>query len=48
MKVYKLEECEDEVTVLVGMGSPKEAKMQQEGQPRVGAIKSSESRKGEW
>ena len=32
MKVYQLEESEDEVTVLVGMGSPEEAGMQQGGQ----------------
>ena len=40
MKVYKLEESEDEVIVLVGMGSPKEAGRQA---PGVRAAKSSKS-----
>ena len=47
MEVYKLEECEEDVAMLVGMGYPEEAKMQQGGQPKVRAAKSSDSRKGE-
>ena len=31
MEVYKLKESEEEVTVLVGVGSSEEAGMQQEG-----------------
>ena len=32
MKIYKLEESEEEVTVLVGMGSSEKEEMQQGGQ----------------
>ena len=32
VEVYQLEEPDEEVTVLVGVGSPKEAGMQQGGQ----------------
>ena len=38
MKIYKLEESEEEVTVLVGMGSPEEAEMQQGGQLQEGEL----------
>ena len=44
MKVYQLEESEEEVTVLVGVESPKKAGR---ATPEMGAAKSSESRKGE-
>ena len=44
MKVYQLEESEEEVTVLVGVGSLKTARREA---PGVRAAKSSESRKGE-
>ena len=44
MEVYKLEEFEEEVTVLVSVGSPEEAGTEA---PGVRAAKSSESRKGE-
>ena len=43
MELYRLKKSEDEVTVLVGVGSPKEAGTQQ----GVRAAKSSQSRKGE-
>ena len=32
VEIYKLEESEEEVTVLVGVGSPEKAGMQQGGQ----------------
>ena len=44
MEVYQLEESEEEVTVLVGVESPKIAGR---AAPEVRAAKSSESRKGE-
>ena len=44
MKVYQLEESEEEVTVLVGVESPKKVGMTA---PEIIAAKSSESRKGE-
>ena len=44
MEVYQLEESKEEVTVLVGVGSPKKAGRED---PGVRAAKSSESRKGE-
>ena len=44
MKVYQMEESEEEVTVLVGVESPK--KVGREA-PEMRAAKSSESRKGE-
>ena len=44
MKVYQLEESEEEVTVLVGVESPKKVGM---AAPEMIAAKSSESRKGE-
>ena len=44
MKVYQLEESEEEVTLLVGVESPKEAGRTA---PEMRAAKSSESRKGE-
>ena len=44
MKVYQLEESEEEVTVLVGVEFPKKAG---KGAPEVRATKSSESRIGE-
>ena len=44
MKVYKLEESKEEVTVLVGVESPKKAG---KGAPGVRASKSFESRIGE-
>ena len=44
MKVYQLEESEEEVTVLVGVESPKKAGR---AAPKVRAAKSSESRIGE-
>ena len=44
VKVYKLEESEEEVTVLVGVESPKKAG---KGAPEVRAAKSFESRIGE-
>ena len=44
MEVYQLEEFEEEVTVLVGVESPKKAR---KAAPGVIAAKSSESRKGE-
>ena len=44
MKVYKLEESEEGVTVLVGVESPKKAGR---GAPEVRAAKSFESRIGE-
>ena len=44
MKVYKLEESEEEVTVLVGVRSPKKAGRRA---PEVRAAKSFESRIGE-
>ena len=43
MKVYQLEESEEEVTVLIGVESPKKAGRAAETR----AAKSSESRKGE-
>ena len=42
--VYQLENSEEEVTVLVGVGSPKKVGR---AAPGVTAAKSSESRKGE-
>ena len=44
MKVYQLEESKEEVTVLVGVGSPKKAGREA---PEMRATKSSESRKRE-
>ena len=44
IKVYQLEESEEEVTVQVGVESPK---MAGRVAPGVRAVKSSESRKGE-
>ena len=44
MKVYQLEESEEEVTVLVDVESPKKAGRVA---PQMRAAKSSESRKGE-
>ena len=44
MEVYQLDESEEEVTVLVGVTSPKKAGR---AAPEVRAAKSSESRKGE-
>ena len=44
MKVYQLEESEEEVTLVVGVESPKKAGREA---PGVRAAKSSESRKGE-
>ena len=44
MEAYQLEESEEEVTVLVGVESPKKAGR---AAPGVRATKSSESRKGE-
>ena len=44
MKVYQMEESEEEVTLLVGVESPKKAGRTA---PGVRAAKSSESRKGE-
>ena len=44
MKVYQLEESEEEVTVLVGVESPKKAGS---AAPEARAAKSSKSRKGE-
>ena len=44
MKVYQLEGSDEEVTVLVGVESPKKAGR---NAPVVRAAKSSESRKGE-
>ena len=44
MEVYQMEESEEEVTVLVGVESPKKAGRAASG---VRAAKSSESRKGE-
>ena len=48
MEVYQLEKSEDEVTVLVGVGSPKKNK-DAAGRvaPGVRAAKSSESTEGE-
>ena len=43
MKVYQLEESEEEVTVLIGVESPKKAGR---AAPETRAAKSSESRKG--
>ena len=47
MEVFKLEKVEEEVTVLVSVGSPDEARTQQGAVPRVKAAKSSESKEGE-
>ena len=44
MEVYQLEESEEEVTLLVGVGSPKKVGKEDLG---VRAAKSSESRKRE-
>ena len=44
MKVYQMVESEEEVTLLVGVGSQKKAGR---AAPGVRAAKSSESRKGE-
>ena len=44
MKAYQLEECEEEVTVLIGVESPNKAGR---AAPEMRAAKSSESRKGE-
>ena len=44
MKVYYLKESEEEVTVLVGVESPKKTGR---AAPEVRAAKSSESKKGE-
>ena len=44
MEVYQLEESEEEVTVLVGVGSPKKAGRKY---PGVRAAKNSEFRNGE-
>ena len=44
MKVYQMEESEEKSTVLVGVESQKKAEREA---PRVRAVKSSESRKGE-
>ena len=44
MKVYQLEESDEEVTVLVGVESPKKAGR---ADPEMRAAKSSEFRKGE-
>ena len=44
MKVYQMEESEEEVTLLVGVGSQKKSGR---AVPGVRAAKSSESRKGE-
>ena len=44
MEVYQLEESEEEVAVLVGVGSPKKAGREA---PGVRAAKNSESRNGE-
>ena len=44
MKVYQLEESDEEVTVLVGVESPKKAGR---AVPEMRAAKSSESRRGE-
>ena len=44
MEVYQLEESKEEVTVLVGVGSPKKAGRED---PEVRAAKNSEFRKGE-
>ena len=44
MKVYQLEESDEEVTVLVDVESPKKAGR---AAPEMRAVKSSESRKGE-
>ena len=43
---YKLEESEEEVTELVGVGSPEKAGMQQGEALGMRAAKSSDSRKG--
>ena len=43
-----MEESEEEVTVLVGVGSPEEARTQLVGAaPEARAVRSSESKKGE-
>ena len=44
IKVYKLEDSDEEVTVLVGVGSPEEARTQQKrgAAPGVRAAKSSD------
>ena len=44
METYQLEESEEEITVLVGVESPKKAVR---AAPGLKAAKSSESRKGE-
>ena len=44
MKVYQLDESDEEVTVLVGVESPKKAR---KAAPEMRAAKSSESRRGE-
>ena len=44
--VYQLEESEEEVTVLVGVGSPKKQDAAGREAPGVRSGKSSESRKG--
>ena len=50
MEVYQLEESKEEVTVLVGVGSPKKAGREASGvreAPGVRAAENSEFRKGE-
>ena len=47
MEVYLLEKSEEEVTVLVGVGSPKKQDAAGKEAPVVRGSKSSESRKGE-
>ena len=48
MEAYKLEESEEEVTVLVSVGSPEEARTQQVGAAQEArAARSFESRKEE-
>ena len=47
MEVYQLEESEEEVTVLVGVESPKKQDAAGRAAPGVRSTKSSESRRGE-
>ena len=47
MEVYQLEDSEEEVTVLVGVGSPKNRDAAGREAPGVRAAKSSESKKGQ-
>ena len=47
MDVYKLKESKEEITVLVGVGSPEEAGTQQGVPPGVRAAQSFESRERE-